>query len=365
MAAQQTPDDTGVEGLDDEIAGLGTYPLDTVLIRTEHISVYQMVRRIEQKKYVMDPDYQRDFIWNEDKQSKLIESVIMRIPLPAFYLAEDENGRMVVVDGLQRLSTIHHFLTNKVRLKLDDQKELNNKLFKELSPKLQNRIEDCNLILYVIDSKVPERARLDIFERVNSGERLTRQQMRNCLYIGQATRFLKEEALTPLFVKVTGSSLDSGKMVDRELVNRFCAFFLLPVEEYKGDMDEHLALALKKMNTLDASALANMSGQFRNALENADLLFGAHAVRKFKPEQTRRRKFNASLWDILTTSLAVVPPDVVGANAAEFRTRFEGLMKDENFVESITVDANGATMVRHRFHVMRQVVREVFGAYSP
>src|ERR1043166_9091208 len=126
---------------------------------------------------------------------------------------------MIVVDGLQRLSTFRDFTRNKLRLKLPDQPTLNHKRFKELTPKLQNRVEDCNLILYVIDAKVPERARLDIFERVNGGVPLTRQQMRNCLYMGDATRFLKNEATTSLFLKATGQSLGTSTMRDREFVN--------------------------------------------------------------------------------------------------------------------------------------------------
>ena len=144
----------------------------------------------------MDPDFQRDFIWPEDKQSKLIESVTMRIPLPVFYLAENEEGRMIVVDGLQRLSTFHRFVHDQLQLRLPERSELDRQRFSDLPPKLKNRIEDCNLIFYIIDSKAPDRARLDIFERVNSGEPLTRQQMRNSLFMGPATRLLKEASGT-------------------------------------------------------------------------------------------------------------------------------------------------------------------------
>jgi len=220
-----------VEGLGPgEDAAWGDYPIDTLLIRNETRTVHDILRRIEKGSFVMDPDFQRDFIWPEDKQSKLIESVLMRIPLPVFYLAEDDRGRMVVVDGLQRLSTFQRFVNNELRLKLPDREELDQKRFQDLSPKLQNRVEDCNLILYLIDAKVPEQARLDIFDRVNSGVPLSRQQMRNCLYMGQATRFLKTEANSPLFLKATGSSLRTKAMRDREFVNRFCAFQLLPLD---------------------------------------------------------------------------------------------------------------------------------------
>ena len=109
--------------MDQEATSWGDYPLDDLLIRHENRTIHDVIRRIDQSNYVMDPDFQRDFIWPEDKQSKLIESVIMRIPLPVFYMAEDDQGRMVVVDGLQRLSTFRRFIKDELRLKLLDRQE--------------------------------------------------------------------------------------------------------------------------------------------------------------------------------------------------------------------------------------------------
>jgi len=85
-------DDSDVEGLDDQNGTWGNYPLDDFLIRSENRTVHNVMRQIDQSYYIMNPDFQRDFIWDESKQSKLIESVIMRIPLPVFYLAEDKLG---------------------------------------------------------------------------------------------------------------------------------------------------------------------------------------------------------------------------------------------------------------------------------
>ena len=208
-SARKPPEATNekeIEGLE-ESGSWGDYPIDDLLIRQETRTVYEVVRRINKGFYIMNPDFQRDIVWEEAQQSKLIESVIMRIPLPVFYLAEDEHGRMVVVDGLQRLSTFQRFLKDELVLRLSHQQQLEGKRFSDLSPKLQNRVEDCNLIFYIIDSKVAESARLDIFERVNSGVPLTRQQMRNSLYMGPATRFLKTEAQTEIFLEATGRSL--------------------------------------------------------------------------------------------------------------------------------------------------------------
>ena len=235
--------------MDSEGGSWGDYPLDEMLIRSDNRAVHDVIRRIGQGRFVMDPDFQRDFIWPEDKQSKLIESVLMRIPLPVFYLAEDVEGGMVIVDGLQRLSTFDRFLKDKLKLRLADRSDLNGKTFSELHPKFQNRVEDCNLIFYIIDSKVPERARLDIFERVNGGVPLTRQQMRNSLFMGKATRFLKKEAQTEIFRQATGGSLGTSSMRDREFVNRFCAFQILTPSEYRrDDMDKFLADSLRSMN---------------------------------------------------------------------------------------------------------------------
>jgi hypothetical protein len=350
-----------IEGLDgDEDATWGDYPIDTVLIRNEGRTVHDILRRIEKGAFVMDPDFQRDFIWPEDKQSKLIESVLMRIPLPVFYLAEDDQGRMVVVDGLQRLSTFERFVKNELKLKLPHQDELHGKRFRDLSPKLQNRVEDCNLILYVVDAKVPERARLDIFERVNGGVPLSRQQMRNCLFMGPATRFVKEEVATDLFWKATGGSLNTATMRDREFVNRFCAFQIIPLSEYRGDMDSFLAEALRRMNSFTASDLQHLAYEFRHGLQNNYTAFGKHAYRKHTSAHQSRSVLNASLWDVMSTGLSHYPPAVVEARADELRAAFYDLMHDEDFNRAITYGTNELRKVRERFTRTNAMLKEVF-----
>ena len=346
----------------DEDSSWGDYPLDTVLIRNESRTVDDVLRRIKQSRYVLDPEFQRDFIWTDLKQSKLIESVLMRIPLPVFYLAEDPQGKMIVVDGLQRLSTFNRFVNGELQLKLKDQVELNEKRFADLSPNLQNRIEDCNLTIYIIDSKVPERARLDIFERVNSGVPLTRQQMRNSLYSGSGTRFLKEEAGTPLFLEATGRSLRTSSMRDREFVNRFCGFQLLPLDSYRGEMDDFLAETLTRMNKMEGAELSRLSTEFQNGLDNNLIVFGEHAFRKHYEGQTRRSVINASLWDIMSTGLSRLPTSVVTSRAYDLRNALHVLMDNDDFIASITYGTNATRRVNHRFREANVMFREVFGA---
>ena len=348
---------------DDE--ALGEYPLDTMMIRNENRTIHDVLRRIGQGQFIMDPDFQRDFIWPIDKQSKLIESVLMRIPLPVFYIAENEDGRMVVVDGLQRLSTFRNFVNDGARLRLPDQPDLNGKQFAELEPKLQNRIEDCNLTLYVIDSKAPERARLDIFERVNGGVPLTRQQMRNCLYMGQGTRFLKVEAEKSLFLEATGGSLNPSRMTDREFINRFCGFQLFPLDSYRGDMDLFLSQTLKKMNALASEDLEKLSEQLRNGLSNNNLLFGRYAFRKHTSHQEGRRGFiNASLWDVMCTGLSRYDEDSIKAKRGELLIMFYELLNDEEFNSAITLGTNQTNRVRQRFEMAKGMFLEVLGDYK-
>lgn len=350
-----------IEGLGkDEDASLGDYPIDTVLIRNENRTIHDVLRRIQKGSFILDPDFQRDFIWPEDKQSKLIESILMRIPLPVFYLAENAKGQMVVVDGLQRLSTFQRFVNNELRLKLPHQPELNRKAFNDLSPKLQNRVEDCNLILYLIDAKVPPQALLDIFERVNSGVPLTRQQMRNCLYMGAATRFLKEEARTDLFKKATGNSLSASTMRDRELINRFCAFHLLGPDQYKGDMDHFLAQALEYMNEFDAGRFEKLSSEFRTGLRNNVVAFGKHAFRKHVPGQKHRSVINASLWDVMSTGLSRYPEHVVEARCEDLHQGLHRLLSDPEFDEAITLGTSQMNRVKTRFEKADGLFRGMF-----
>lgn len=168
-------DETGSSTLEDH------YVLEDVMVRTETRTVIETVRRINAKRYKLDPDFQRDFLWSQNKQSKLIESCTLRIPLPVFYVAEDIEGRITVVDGLQRLTTFVRFLNGELKLKgLGKNHPLEGKYFDNLPIHLQERIEDTQLTLYILDKSAPEAMKLDIFDRVNSGVPLSKQQMPEC-----------------------------------------------------------------------------------------------------------------------------------------------------------------------------------------
>ncbi len=349
------------EGVAEPEALWSDYPLDDLLIRHESRTVYEVVRRIKNGQFVLDPDFQREFIWRKDQQSKLIESVILRIPLPVLYLAEDSEGRMIVVDGLQRLSTFDLFLRDKLALRDIALDEFNGKKFSDLPSKLQNRIEDCNLIIYTMDSKVPDRAKLDIFDRVNSGVPLSRQQMRNCLFMGNGTRFLRDAVKSKMFQMATGRSLNYKTMRDREFVNRFCAFKLLGSDQYRGSMDDFLAKTLRNMNSMDDDQLAKLSKDLHIGLKNNFTVFRENAFRRFSPERKGRSVLNASLWDVMSTGLSCYDKHTIVAKKKRLQHSMRALLKDDGFVKSITYATNDTKQVLYRFDSTRVMLKETLG----
>ena len=355
-----------IEGLDYESSpdGASPYPLDDVMVRSETRTVADIVKRIQAGRYAMNPEFQRDFVWPATKQSKLIESCLMRIPLPVLYVAEAEDGRIIVVDGLQRLSTFNAFLSNSLKLTgLGHGNPLNGKHFEDLSVGLQERIEDTQLTLYILDKKAPEAAKLDIFDRVNSGVPLSRQQMRNALYNGPATHWLAKMSVEESFLTATGASLSKTTMRDREAINRFLAFQTFGWEMYTGgDMDQFLAEALRHANGLLDSTFDQMSELFLQSMNVNHQVFGRHAFRKSLAEideGAQRSVINIALFDVLSVSMA--KPEVLGINDLHLRLRnsMADLLSDAEFSHAISYSTNSTSQVRKRFSLIEQALSEV------
>ncbi|MDQ6978628.1 MAG: DUF262 domain-containing protein [Mariprofundaceae bacterium] len=357
MGANISNNHDDIEGLDESSSeAWGDYPLDTVFVRKENRTVGDVVHRIRKGRYKLDPEFQRDFVWDSERQARLIESCLMRIPLPVLYVAEDLDGRIIVVDGLQRLTTFYHYLNDVFALTHigthDPESLITNRKFSELPIHLQERIEDTQLTLYILDPKAPERARLDIFERVNSGVPLTRQQMRNCLYSGPATRWLKTASEDSSFMQATVFSSNAKKaMRDRQVINRFCAFYLLDWYDYNGDMEGYLGKVLAYMNTMSEENLDSMMNAFRSSMHLNFKLFGRHAFRKSllaaKPEGAKS-VFNISLFDALSTVMAKHEKKLETTESGEIISCVKEVLEDPSFMEAITLSTNNTEQVQCR-----------------
>ena len=361
-----TGDDDGgleaLEGQDDDVDG-ESLPLCEVSIRQNPQSVFQIVNDIAEGLYDLEPDFQREFVWDREKQSKLVESALMGIPFPIVYLAESPDGKMIVVDGLQRLSTFRDFLQNKFRLDSKIQ-VLKGRLFRELDLSFRKKIERTTLPLIVLDKATPERTRLNIFERVNGGVPLTRQQMRNCLYNGIATRWIRDAAQSALFQQVLSAASRremSRSMRDREIVNRFVSFQLVGQSEYRGDMDDFLGRGLAALNRCSSAQCASLWAALENGIRSNAMLFGTFMFRRHDPEYPRRSQLNLALFDVMCVTLAEFPLQQIQAHQEQLRRGFFRLLADPGFVSAIRFSTNQREKVRQRFWMVEEMVLGALG----
>ena len=352
----------------EEIEGLGDpdvdvdrpdYPLDDIMVRSETRTVSEVVNRITRGRFVLGPDFQRDFVWEPKKQSKLIESCVMRIPLPVLYVAEGEDGRITVVDGLQRLTTFQRFLNDKFALTgLGNDHPLTGHKFTELPLNLQERVEDTQLTLYILDKGAPRRAQLDIFERVNSGAVLSRQQMRNAIYNGPGTSWLRKMSKSRSFLRATGFSLNTRIMRDREAVNRFSGFHVLGWPSYaNGDMDDFLARTIENLNRIDESSRSALGRQFEKSMMANYALFHRHSFRKSLAYQSKKRSVvNMALFDVLSWAFARIPKRSIEEEGEEIAEKIRNLIENDEFEHVITYSTNSTAPVHTRFEMVSEAL---------
>lgn len=221
---------------------------------------------------------------------ELIESILMGIKLPSFYFAERTDGKKIVVDGKQRLSTLFDFLNGEFSLSnLNIIKDAKGK-FADLERTQQSKIEDYQIEVNVIKASTPERVMLDIFDRINrGGTTLNNQEMRNALYQGKSTVLLKELAESSIFKEVTEKSISPQRMKDTYVVLRFLTFYIWKTRkandkdgvwiDYKSDMNDFLAKTMEYINTLEDSKIEELKDIFYKTMANVKKVIPINAFR--------------------------------------------------------------------------------------
>lgn len=207
------------------------YPMSGIKVDKGFYSLFELKRRYDAtpKRIILDSDFQREDIWRRENKGELVESVLMGLPLPIFYFNQDKFGNLIVVDGRQRLTALFSYMNDDYKLNnLKILSGVNNKKFSKLSPVQRTRIEDFQIQAHVIMPPTPDRIKFDIFDRVNrGGMRLNRQEMRNALYQGEATRLLKRLSESEAFRLATGNAFSHEKrMKDKYILTRFITFYL-------------------------------------------------------------------------------------------------------------------------------------------
>jgi hypothetical protein len=366
------------------------YPFDV-----EKISIYRttlvlsnVVKRLE-RGLIHAADIQRRYnLWDIGKQSRLIESVMLKIPLPIFYVAADKNDELTIVDGLQRISAIKGYVSEKnFKLKeLEFLTKFNNKDFSELPENMQIRIEETNLDFVVINPDSPPAVQRNIFKRLNTGGLpLTDQEIRNALYYGPATNLLKELANTNEFKESTNSSVNDSRMSAQELILRFMAFSIMGTAEYRrdGDMDSFLSDALQIINSLLNNKhhlknniksfgdrkiingdIEDIKRKFFVAMERAHKLFDNYAFRISTPLRDKRTPINKSLFELWTVLLSNMPDERFNKLLNKRDALYQNLEDSFNDSKSrlrefVGKDSTKLKAVKERYEIIKNLIGEV------
>ena len=356
---------TGVEVEDNTSPTSNTDPWDPEQIRihTRHFSLRQIIDMIEDKDIDLAPDFQRQYVWKGPQRWGLIESIMLGIPLPSFYFNEDRSGKLQVVDGVQRLTTIQMFVKNEFKL---DQMAyltgLDNLAYKDLDGVFRRRFQQTQIVAHVIDPQTPYRLKFDVFKRINTGGTpLSAQEIRHCMSLDRSRDFLKRLVNMSEFKAVMGSAvLNHPRMADREIALRLVAFHILSLDDYFGydSLDEFLGKATELIDrSLSEEELNRVALLARNALINARAVFGEYAFRKWAFDVTSRNPINRTLVESWGTALARYQPEDIARVAPELQVRARRMMSDdEDFIHSI----NGSTGDRHKVKFrMTRVAAEI------
>ena len=357
------------ELLDSDDVGHIDEPFDPTKIRivTKQPTVDLVMQRIRENEIDLQPDFQRaGGIWPQPTRSRLIESLLLRIPLPVFYMAADKDDKWQVVDGLQRLGTLRDFaLEKKLRLRgLEYLNQFEGRSYDDLPRPMQRRINETQLSCHIIEHGTPDEVKYNVFKRINTeGRPLKGQEIRHALNPGPARGLLRELAESDEFLLATDRSVSPKRMADRECVLRFLAFRSLGVDAYAGKLDEFLLRAMIALNG-DANQHDALADDFRRAMSVAFGIFGQEAFRKPRRPgfSTQRSPINKPLFESLSVVLAEVDEDrtkLLLTRGNEIELGLRELMADAQFFESISVGTQTTRMVGIRFGEIRQLFQGV------
>jgi hypothetical protein len=346
---------------------------DDIDVTTRSMTIDLLLSRIRSKAIDLEPDFQRRRgIWTDHQQSRLIESLLLRIPLPTLYAAEDEEENWAIVDGIQRLTTITRFIDpdaiGETPLKLVGLEYLgtsfNGKLFGDLPGRLQRRIRETELVVHVIRHGTPQEVKFNIFARINTGGMpLSAQELRHALIPGKAREFLARLAGLEAFKEATTYSIRDERMADREMVLRFLAFDLIRPKDFRAyDFDRFLGDAMRAINLLDDADLEMLELKFRKAMESAQEIFGQDAFRKRYRENDTRFPINKALFETVAVSLANLSNsrrELCISRRDEVRLRMMEAMQDREFESAISQGTGGIRKVRKRFETVSMIFEDV------
>lgn len=272
------------------------------------ISIYALMSRIRFGE-ISTPSYQRNSVWDDEAKSRLIESLIVKIPIPVFYIDATNEDQWKIIDGLQRISALKEFIIDDkvinpkplVLKGLEYIDELEDATFKQLPRAFQRRIEETDITIVFINPGTPENVKRNIFQRINTGgSPLTNQEIRNALYDSQATKCLESivTALDFQFTWAKGKS-DNNRMALNELVLRaFSLWFLNDDKVYNSkSIEDYLDKGMEAIDHCEKNILEIKSKDFISAYEVVEAIFGDYAFRKINNKNNKKTPVNKNIYE--------------------------------------------------------------------
>lgn len=293
-------------------------------VKTQNIEfdLETIIKRIDKGIIKLDPDYQRRHRWSDELSSRLIESLLLNIPIPVIYISQDvdvdeeteENvSRFTIIDGQQRLTAIYRFMKNELELVgLETLEGVNGLLYRQLPPFLLRRLDERTVKCLRIDSTLDTQVKYDIFERLNTGSvKLEAQELRNATSRGPFNEALKRMAKIASFRKLLQIPLDNPdgsakvkKMEDLELVLRFFALRKGQYKQLSKGLKKFLTEKMGELNTLSTPEIEEMEVEFRECMDFLEHALGPYAFAKYHVVDGRTVKkissFNAAVFDAIS-----------------------------------------------------------------
>jgi len=370
-------DGTGLEKESVEADSI-SHPFDPTRIRIESKteSLVNIISRIEHGELNLNPGFQRMAgIWSDGAQSRLMESMLIRVPLPAFYMDATNEDHWIVIDGLQRLTAVRRFVIDK-ELKLTDLeflKDLHTKTFDKLPHNFQRRIRETNVTVYLIEPGTPPDVKFNIFKRINTGGMpLSPQEIRHALnQKGPATALLIELANSKEFKTATDYGVRDKRRGAEECVLRFFAFRLVTynednAEDNAKDFDSFLNKAMEQINKKSEKEILALKQEFFRAMKAARCIFGPYAFRKIYGRQHTRNPINKSLFEAWSVNLASLDDrqlEILFSKKEQVTDKFICLLNnDRDFDSAISQGTGKDAKVRKRFEDIKELISEVVNA---
>jgi Protein of unknown function DUF262 len=301
-------------------------------------------------------DLQRNTaLWNSVQKSRFIESLMIKIPIPAFYFDGSQNPWRVI-DGLQRLHTIRSFVNNEFKLIGLEylQKECNGLYYRDIEfpGYLKNRILNAEIISYVINPGTPNNVKHNIFKRINTGGlQLNGQEIRNAFFHGIAANFTKNLARSKEFLDATQNKVSPRRMIDREYANRFIAFQIFDYYEYNGKMDFFLSEAMNDLYDRSSQELSEIEDIFKKTMARIYQIFEGFGFYRPKGDSWGRQP-NKAVFDTLSWNFSKISEsefNLIKENKILFIKKYRDIMNDELLLKAINDTTGSKIAVQNRF----------------